>query len=72
MADRSNAAEEMAVEGELVINAIDATSGGTVRLSAQKHIQLDTEARMWGNQRKQQHPLKRQRMPQKWEKLIAA
>lgn len=29
--DRFNAAEEMAVEGELVISAIDATSGGTAR-----------------------------------------
>lgn len=46
MGDRSNAAEEMAVEGELVINAIDATSGGTVHLSAQKQIQLDSEAHM--------------------------
>lgn len=61
--------EEMAEEGELVINAIDATSGGTVRLSVQKQIQLDNKARMWRNRRKQQHSLKRQRMPQRREKL---
>eukprot|EP00253_Pinus_taeda_P036230 PITA_36230 len=43
VADRFSAAEEMAVEGELVISVIDATSGGTARLSAQKQIQLDNE-----------------------------
>ena len=59
VANRFNAVEEMAVEGELVISAIDATSGGTARLSAQKQIQRDSEARMWRNRRKQQHPLKR-------------
>lgn len=69
VADRSNAAEEMDVEGELVINAIDATSGGTVRLNAQKQIQLDSETHMWHKRRNQQHPLKRQKVPQKREKI---
>ncbi len=59
VADRSSATEEMAVEGELVISVIDATSGGTARLSAQKQIQLDSKAHMWRNRRKQQHSLKR-------------
>ena len=36
VADRFSAAEEMAVEGELVTSATDATSGGTALLSAQK------------------------------------
>lgn len=65
VADRFSAAEEMAMEGELVTSATDATSGGTALLSAQRQIQLDSEAHMWCNRRKPQHLLKRQKMPQK-------
>lgn len=69
VADRFSATEEMAVERELVTSAKDATSGGTALLSAQRQIQLDSEAHMWRNRKKQQHLLKRQKMPQKQEKI---
>ena len=42
VADHFSAVEEMAVEGELDTSVIDATSGGTSLLSAQKQIQLDS------------------------------
>lgn len=50
--DHPSTIEEMAEEGGLVINVIDAISGGTARLSVQKQMQLDSGVRMWCNQRK--------------------